>query len=157
MTQQLQKCLFLYDGIAVKQTVTEQKASDLEHPERKAPRLRLSSTLAWFCAARTDGMRVVRIATMSERGWRNFLGNIGLPSYQVALGFSASSNRSEAVRFADKVTAPPTTLVTNHIEAARRIFATVNERHSFLLRDLSRYFNKQKISCYELSCARRTR
>jgi hypothetical protein len=40
-----------------------------------------------------------------DRGDRNLMmgGNLGLPVYQVALGFSADSNLSEAQRFADIV------------------------------------------------------
>ena len=40
-----------------------------------------------------------------DRGDRNLMmgGNLGLPTYQVALGFSADPNPSEAQRFADTV------------------------------------------------------
>ena len=40
-----------------------------------------------------------------DRGDRNLMmgGNLGLPTYQIALGFSGDSNPSEAQRFADMV------------------------------------------------------
>jgi hypothetical protein len=52
---------------------------------------------------RADGSPVINMAVLREDGMGVGAGNLGLPGYQVALGFSEGSNPSEARRFAGDV------------------------------------------------------
>jgi hypothetical protein len=52
---------------------------------------------------RADGSAAIHVVVQRADGMGVTVTNISLPGYQMALGFSEGSNRSDAVRFADKV------------------------------------------------------
>ena len=52
---------------------------------------------------RADGSPVINVGVLREDGMGIGAGNLGLPGYQVALGFSEGSDKLEARRFADEV------------------------------------------------------
>ena len=54
---------------------------------------------------RTEGSRVINVGVLRKDGLGLGAGNLGLPGYQVAIGFSEGSNAAEAHDFADRVLA----------------------------------------------------
>jgi len=52
---------------------------------------------------RADGSPLINVGVLREDGMGLGAGNLGLPGYQVALGFSEGSDKSQARHFADDV------------------------------------------------------
>jgi hypothetical protein len=52
---------------------------------------------------RSDGSPMINVGSLRNDGLGVGGGNLGLPGYQVALGFSKGSDNAEAQRFADRV------------------------------------------------------
>jgi hypothetical protein len=60
-------------------------------------------TVGYVGSERTGGSRVINVGVLRRDGMGLGAGNLGLPGYQVAIGFSEGSNAAEARNFADRV------------------------------------------------------
>lgn len=75
----------------------------MEFVDASADTARGLDTIGYEDRGRASGSPTIHLAIQRTDGMGVTAGNMGLPGYQLALGFSEGSDRSGAVRFADKV------------------------------------------------------
>jgi hypothetical protein len=84
----------------MKQIANEEK---MEFLDGSAATARGAEIIGYADPGRADGSVTIHIAVERIDGMGVTVANFGLPGYQMAIGFSEGSNRSEGTRFADKV------------------------------------------------------
>lgn len=78
-------------------------AEKLDFIDRSSETERELKTVGYTGKERTANSRVINIGVLRRDGMGLGAGNLGLPGYQVAIGFSEGSNSIEAHQFADRV------------------------------------------------------
>jgi len=97
----------VHDKAGVAQLIEELKAEAasrrMEFVDNSANTKRDLESVSYPGRERADGSPVINVGIKSDDGMGATAINVGLPGYQVALGFSEGSDKLEARRFADEV------------------------------------------------------
>lgn len=99
--------LCLSNGAGVTEFIREMKSiavlEKMEFLNNSANTKRNLEVLGYSGSERTNGSPVINIGVLRSDGLGVGGGNLGLPGYQVALGFSVGSDDAEAREFANRV------------------------------------------------------
>jgi hypothetical protein len=101
----VQVCVQNKDGIAqlIGELMSVAESRKMKFVDNSAVTRRDLANVGYASRERADGSPVINIDVERDDGMGVGALNVGLPGYQVALGFSEGSDKLEARRFADEV------------------------------------------------------